>query len=123
MVARWSGFADLSFQENARLAFARAAELAETDAHELHPEAWVIEDQRILFNFGGAGAPLALLEGLKRFLSLLVLQSTSGEAVIETTSPLERWVRRAAPPSISKELSLTDLEDDGPESRTIRVAG
>lgn len=118
MVLRWSGFADFAFADSAWGAFARAAELAETDAHEQCPEAWVIHDRRITFSLATESGR-ALIEGMKRFLGLLALQAASGEAVIEVESPLERWVRRAASPSISKELAL---ESDAPESRTIRAS-
>src|SRR5262245_42328352 len=120
MAVRWSGFADLVFTESARSAFARAAELAETDAHEQCPAAWVIDDRRIAFSLT-IESGRALIEGMKRFLGLLTLQAESGEAVIEVEAPLERWVRRAATPSISKELAFA-LEDEVPASRTIRAS-
>jgi hypothetical protein len=114
---RWSGFAEFAF-DDARLAFARAAELADTDAHELHPEAWVVDDQRVTFSLD-AESSRPVLEGMKRFLGLLALQAQRGEAVIEVEQPLERWVRRAATPSVSKELAL---DPDAPASRTIRAS-
>jgi hypothetical protein len=117
MSLRWSGFADLAFAESAWSAFARAAELAETDAHEQCPEAWVIHDRRITFSLATVSSR-SLVEGMKRFLGLLALQAESGEAVIEVEAPVERWIRRAASPSVSKELAL----DDAPESRTIRAS-
>ncbi len=49
MGLRWSGYANLAFAESAWLAFARAAELGETDVHEQHPEAWAIDDRRVTF--------------------------------------------------------------------------
>lgn len=121
MVVRWSGFADLVFAESAWSAFARAAELAETDAHEQCPEAWVIRDRQITFSLE-TESRRALVEGMKRFLGLLALQAESGEAVIEVEAPLERWVRRAATPSISKELAFDADTEDAPESRTIRAS-
>lgn len=117
---RWNGYAELAFAESAWIAFARAVELAEADAHEQHPEAWIIDDRRITFLLETESGR-ALIEGTKRFLGLLALQAESGEAVIEIAAPSERWVRRAATPSISKELAL-DPEDEAPESRTIRAA-
>jgi hypothetical protein len=118
MATRWSGFADLAFATSAWIAFARAAELAETDAHEHHPEAWIIHDQRITFSLE-ATSGRAQIEGMKRFLSLLAMQAESGEAVLEVDAPSERWVRRAATPSISKELSL--VADDAEHPVTIRA--
>jgi hypothetical protein len=117
MSFRWSGFADLAFTESARLAFARAAELAETDAHEEHRAAWVIDDQRLTFSIETESSR-PVIEGMKRFLGLLALQATSGEVVVEVVNPPERWGRRAAPPSISKELTL---DPSGAEHRTIRA--
>src|ERR1700679_1888071 len=96
MSLRWSGFADLGFSESAWLAFARAAELAETDVHEQHQDAWIIDDRHIAFALeteSGRGP----IEAMERFLGLLVLQAERGEATIEIAEPVERWVRRAAP--------------------------
>ena len=116
---RWSGYADLVFAESAWLAFARAAELADTDVHEEHSEAWVIDDRHLTFALEHeSGRPH--VDALERFLGLLTMQAESGEAVIEIAAPSERWVRRAAPPSISDEVSV-ELEDRGPSSRTIRA--
>lgn len=120
MVFRWSGFADLTFSESAWSAFARAAELAETDAHEQCSEAWVLHDRRITFAVETESGR-ALVEGIKRFLGLLALQAESGEAVVEIASPRERWLRRAASPSISKELAIS-AADEPPNSRTIRAS-
>jgi hypothetical protein len=114
---RWSGFAEFSF-DDARLAFARAAELAETDAHELRPEAWVVDDQRVTFSLD-AESSRPVIEGMKRFLGLLALQAQEGEAVIEVELPHERWIRRAASPSVSKELVI---DPDAAGSRTIRAS-
>ncbi|APR86787.1 hypothetical protein A7982_12136 [Minicystis rosea] len=118
-MVRWNGFAELAFTESAWIAFARAVELAETDAHETHPEAWVIRDRRITFSVE-AESGRAVVEGMKRFLGLLALQAESGEAVIETAPPSERWVRRADTSFGSHDL-LIDPEDEAPHSRTIRV--
>ena len=118
---RWSGYADLVFAESAWLAFARAAELAETDVHEEHPEAWVIDDRHLTFSLEhDSGRPH--LEAIQRFLTLLALQAETGEAVVELSIPRERWVRRAASPSNAEEVAL-DPEEAVPESRTIRVGG
>src|SRR5271168_3895493 len=94
MSLRWSGFADLGFSESAWLAFARAAELAETDIHEQHQDAWIIDDRHIAFALeteSGRGP----IEAMQRFLDLLVLQAEAGEARIEIAEPRECWVRRA----------------------------
>jgi hypothetical protein len=119
MGVRWSGFADLGFAESAWLAFARAAELAETDVHEQHQDAWIIDDQHLSFSLQ-VESSRAVIEAMKRFLSLLALQAQEGEATIEIAEPPERWLRRAASPSTQDEL----IHDDGPpQSQTIRVAG
>jgi hypothetical protein len=76
---RWSGFAEFAF-DDARLAFARAAELADTDAHEQQPEAWVVDDRRVTFSVA-AESSRPLLEGMKRFLGLLALQAQGGDAL------------------------------------------
>jgi hypothetical protein len=115
---RWSGFADLSFGDSAHLAFARAVEQAATDAHELRPEAWVVEDRHVAFS-DQVESGQALLEGTKRLLRALTLQAIAGEAAIEVTMPSERWVVRAAPPSVSKELVVGD---DVGAGETIRTA-
>jgi hypothetical protein len=114
MSLRWSGFAHLSFSESAWLAFARAAELAETDIHEQHQDAWIIDDRHIAFALeteSGRGP----IQAMQRFLDLLVLQAEAGEARIEIAEPCEHWVRRAAqeedPPA----------SEGMPESRTIRA--
>lgn len=127
-MVRWSGSADLEFPDSAHLAFARAAELAETDVHEQYIGAWAIEERRITFSLD-VETPRPVLEALRRFLTLLALQATTGEAVIEIAFPPQRWVRRPAAPSFSKELVIIDgigLDDDdddeGPSSKTIRSA-
>jgi hypothetical protein len=112
---RWTGFADLSFADSAHLAFARAVEQAATDVHELRPEAWVVEDRRVTFS-DQVESGQALLEGTKRLLGALVLQAFAGEASIEVAMSAERWVVRAAPPSVSKELVVGD--DVGETIRT-----
>jgi hypothetical protein len=125
-MVRWSGSADLEFPDSAHLAFSRAAELAETDAHEQYAGAWAIEDRRITFSLEvETGRPV--LEAIRRFLTLLALQATAGEAVLEIAFPPERWTRRPAAPSFSKELVILDVggfdEDDSPSSKTIRSVG
>src|SRR3954471_13233865 len=100
MSVYWSGFAELVFAESASLAFARAAELAETDVHEQHRDAWVIDDRHLAFSLDTVSSR-AVMDAMKRFLNLLVLQAESGEAQIEVAAPRERWLRRAALPSIS----------------------
>lgn len=124
-MVRWSGSADLEFPDSAHLAFARACELAETDVHEQYAGAWAIEDRRITFSLEvDTGRPV--IEAMRRFLALLALQATAGEAVIEIAFPPERWTRRPATPSISKEIIIIDGigsdEDDEPSSKTIRAA-
>ncbi len=114
---RWNGFADLSFADSAHLAFARAVEQAATDAHELRPEAWVVEDRRVAFS-DQVESGQAMLEGTKRLLRALVLQAVAGEAAIEVAMPPERWVVRAAPPSVSKELVVGDETAAGETIRT-----
>ncbi len=121
-MVHWSGFADFLFPDSAHLAFARAAELAETDTHEEHPDAWVIEDRQVSFSLQTTSSR-PVIDSIKRLLDLLAMQATSGEAVIEVTFPPERWLRRASSPSFSKELSLdADELENGPTSKTIRTA-
>ena len=119
MLVRWSGFADLVFTESAWLAFARAAELAETDVHEQHPDAWVIDDKHLSFSLAAETSRTAV-EAMKRFLGLLALQAQEGEATVEVAEPFERWLRRAASPDAIVD-DLTE-QDDPPESQTIRAA-
>lgn len=121
--SRWSGFAALAFSHSAHIAFARAAELAETDAHEEHPEAWVIEDDRVVFSMEAAEGSRREIEGIKRFLGLLALQAIAGEAVLEIAQPPERWVCR--PAMLDGEVTPIDEGDEaeGPQSKTIRVKG
>jgi hypothetical protein len=123
-MVRWSGSADLEFPDSAQLAFARACELGETDVHEEFVGAWAIEDRRITFSLEvETGRPV--VEAMRRFLALLALQATAGEAVIEIAFPPERWTRRPATPSISKEIEPLDGAgsdaDDEPSSKTIRA--
>jgi hypothetical protein len=118
-MVRWSGFADLVFAESAWHAFARAAELADTDVHEQHQDAWIIEDQHLSFSLQ-TETTRASVDAMKRFLSLLALQAQEGEATIEVAEPPERWLRRAASSSGMEELTQ---EDGPPLSTTIRVAG
>jgi hypothetical protein len=117
----WSGFAELVFADSALYAFARAAELADTDVHEQHLGAWAIDDRHLTFSLE-TDSSRAVMEAMQRFLGLLVLQAESGEALIEASPPSERWVRRAASPSISKELTFA-VSDDVPQSKTIPMAG
>jgi len=116
MLFRWSGFADLVFAESAGLAFARAAELADTDVHEQHRDAWVIDDRHLSFSLE-VESGRATINGMMRFLGLLALQAQEGEATIEIAEPRERWVRHAASPSSSEDLRC--VIEDPPESRTI----
>jgi hypothetical protein len=122
-MVRWSGSVDLEFPDSGHLAFSRAAELAETDVHEQYAGAWAIEDRRITFSLE-IDTGRQVIEAMQRFFSLLALQATAGEAVIEIAFPPERWVRRPAAPSFSKEIAIIDGigsdEDDGPASKTIR---
>src|SRR5262245_5686736 len=82
MNVRWTGFAALSCPGSAGLAFSRALEQAETDAHEQHPEAWVIEDRRISFSVQ-ADTSRPVLDGTKRLLDALVLEAVAGEVLVE----------------------------------------
>jgi len=116
MNVRWTGFADLSFAASARLAFSRALEQAETDAHEHHPEAWVIEDRRIAFSVD-AETPRPVLDGTKRLLGALVLEAIAGEVLVEVSTPPERWARKAAL-SISKEITVGEEHEAGDTIRT-----
>lgn len=124
-MVRWSGSADLEFPDSAHLAFARAAELAETDVHEQYVGAWAIEDRRITFSLE-IESGRQVIEAMRRFLALLALQAIAGEAVIEIAFPPERWARRPDALSFSKEIVIIDGigsdEDDGPSSKTIRAA-
>nr|AYM54423.1 hypothetical protein [Phaselicystis flava] len=123
-MVRWTGFADFVFVDSAWLAFVRAGELAETDAHEVCPDAWLIEERRIVFDLDGETSR-RVLEGIKRFLDMLALQAVSGEASIELASPserwAERWVRRAAIPSVWKELARLDAIEGPTSGQTIRA--
>ena len=119
MLFHWSGFADLVFAESAGLAFARAAELADTDVHEQHRDAWVIDDRHLSFSLE-AESGRTTVEAMKRFLGLLALQAQEGEATIEIAEPRERWLRHAASPSSSEDLRAT--MEDPPESQTIPAA-
>jgi len=120
MSLRWSSFAELRFSESAWLAFARAAELAETDVHEQHRDAWVIDDRHIGFSLE-AESSRSTIEAMKRFLGLLALQAEAGEATIEVAAPSERWTRQAPSPSSAAEGAGS--ESECPQSRTIRVSG
>ena len=124
-MVRWTSSVDLEFPDSAHLAFARAAELAETDVHEQYAVAWAIEDRRITFSIE-IESGRQVIEAMRRFLTLLALQATAGEAVIEIAFPPERWARRPASLSISKEIVIVDGfgsdEDDEPSSKTIRIA-
>ena len=106
-MTQWTGFADLVFPGSARLAMARAHERAETEAQEALPEAWEVDDRRVAFSFEGQTSR-AVLEGCHRLLESLVLEASSGEAILECKAPVERWVMRAAGPSVSKELVVGD---------------
>lgn len=116
-------FVDLGFSESAALAFSRAAELADTDVHEEYAGSWIIEDRRLGFVLE-AETSRTVVEAMKRFLTLLSLQAESGEANIEIREPRESWLRRAASPSISKEIALViddeNTLDDCPQ--TLRAA-
>jgi hypothetical protein len=117
-MSRWTAFADLTFAESAHLAFAKASEIAGAEAAiELHG-AWLIEDRRIAFHADG-DAGRATIESAIRVLDALVVQATSGEAIVELVDVTsERWARKAASPSISKEISIADAAD---VSETIRT--
>jgi hypothetical protein len=121
MRLRWSSFADLRFAESALHAFARAAELAETDVHEQHRGAWVIDDRHISFSLETESSR-SVIEAMKRFLGLLALQAEAGEATVEIADTHERWVRHAPTPSSSAEIAVDD-SDSPPNSLTIRVSG
>ena len=88
-----SGYASLVFAESAGLAFARALDLAETEAYQDYLDAWVIEDRRITFALDGIASRPGV-EGTKRLLSALVTQAISGEAMLDTK--YERWARKVS---------------------------
>ena len=90
---RWTSFADLLFADCAWLAFARAAELAETDVHEQFHGAWLIDDRRIQLSLDHVESGRSVVEGMKRFLGLLALQAVEGETRITIAHPPESWVR------------------------------
>jgi hypothetical protein len=117
-MVRWTAFADLTFAESAHMAFARALEQAETEAHQLHADAWMIEDRRICFSFA-AETSVPVLEGTRRLLAALVLEASSGDVLVETVQPYDRWARKAATPSISKEITIG--EDQERAGETIRT--
>jgi hypothetical protein len=120
-MVRWNGFAELSFADSARLAFARALDQAQTDVHGCFPDAWVIEDRRIAFSVI-ADTNRTVLEGIQRLLGALVLGAVAGDALIESENPRERWTRRVAVPAISHEAPIgRDLDEEG-NSETIRTA-
>ncbi|MEP7121833.1 MAG: hypothetical protein ABJE95_13015 [Byssovorax sp.] len=85
-MVRWSTSVDLEFPDSAHLAFARAAELAETDVHEQYVGAWAIEDRRISLSLEIETAR-PTIEAVQRFLALLALQAIAGDAVIEIAFP------------------------------------
>jgi hypothetical protein len=114
----WSGFADLTFAGSAGLALERALEQAQTEAYQDLREAWVIEDRHIAFSIDSE-TPHAQLEGTRRILAALVLEAVAGEVAIETANPGDRWVRRAAVPSVSKEITIGEGDDD--TRQTIRT--
>jgi hypothetical protein len=118
-MVRWSGFANLIFSDNARLALARAVELAETDLVEEHPGAWLVEDRRIGFSLALESLP-SVVEAAKRLLSELADQACEGEAFVETANPLERWVRRASAPLASGTVEATGDNADTDAAPTIR---
>lgn len=120
-MARWTGYAELSFAQSARLAFARAVDQAETEAHGEFPDAWVIEDRQISFSVT-AESSRPVIDGIQRLLGILVLSAVSGEAVVESEQPAERWSRRAAAPSISKEITIGEESADEGAGETIRTA-
>ena len=118
-MAHWTGFADLSFTDSARLAFARALDRAETDVDQAHPDAWVIEDRHVAFAFDG-DTSRQIVDATKRLLDALVVGAIAGEATLEIDQPRERWTRKAGP-SISKEIALVDEDYEG-AGETIRTA-
>lgn len=120
MPLRWSSYANLRFAESALHAFARAAELAETDVHEQHGEAWVIDDRHLTFSLE-TESTRSVIEAMKRFLGLLALQAEAGEVTVVVASSRERWVRHAPSPS-SAAQGVTG-ESESPPSQTIRVSG
>lgn len=117
VLTHWTGFADLGFAGSARLAMARAHERADTDAQDALPEAWEIDDRHVAFSFEGETSR-AVLEGCRRLLESLVLEATSGEALLECRATTEKWVLRAGAPSVSKELVVGD---EGEPPSTLRT--
>jgi hypothetical protein len=126
-MVRWTSFADLVFADCAWLAFARAAELAETDVHEQFRGAWVIDDRRIQLSLDDLESGRSAVDGMKRFLGLLALQAIDGEARVVVSRPTERWVcGPASSPATSRrtgreEAPTSGMSDSGPRATTVRA--
>jgi hypothetical protein len=119
-MVRWTGFADLSFGESAHMALARAIEHAQTEAHAELPDAWLVEDRRLSFSVT-TETSRPVLEGIRRVLAALVLDAVAGDVSLEVEHPYERWIRKAALPSISKEITVGEDALEG-AGETIRTA-
>jgi hypothetical protein len=128
-MVRWSGFAEFTFADSARLAFVRALEQVQTEADGAFPDAWVIEDRRIAFSVR-AETPRPVRDGIQRLLGALVRDAATGDAEVVSEHPRERWSVRAAidrfervgdiaPDSSPDSLSQFDDEDTEGDRETI----
>lgn len=96
---RLRGFAELTFEDSARLALVRAGERAHSDVDQVHPAAWAVEDRRIVFSLD-EDLPRAGFEAHRRLLDELVAEAASGEASLDFGPPddptNERWSRHVS---------------------------
>ena len=117
---RWTGFAELTFEGNARLAHARALEQAVVDIDLVPSDAFVVEDRHVRFALTMESGP-GVLDAIKRLLRALVHQAVAGEVYIEVAQPTERWVLRAGPRAVSQEVPVLDFSDELDAKETIRT--
>jgi hypothetical protein len=75
---RTRGFAELVFDESARLIMARVCERAPVDVTLLHPEAWVIDDRRVSFALDADLSDVELAE-YEAFLRDVASEAQVGE--------------------------------------------
>ncbi len=96
---RLRGFADLTFADSARLALVRAGERAHSDVDQVHPDAWAVEDRRVVFSLE-VDVARASFEAHRRLLDELVDEAAGGEATLDygpAEDPAsERWARRVS---------------------------
>jgi hypothetical protein len=116
---RIQGFAELVFEESARLSMARVCERAPVDVSLVHPEAWVVDDRRISFALDATLSEPEVAE-YEAFLKDLSSEARSGEFELRVDGQRRVFERIGAVESGSPTRASGPASEDGIRE-TVRV--